>query len=614
MITDKYACRRLYNFNQRTAEHSWYITNERMRTILLIVLVLLLTGKASFAQADNVTLLAQSVDGKTVKLFWFIRSWNSSYTGFDIKRKDGIQDWVKLNTAPILPGITTKKKFSASGNNLYDESLLKAKLYKLLKSHVIQETEYTKYLQKLNSDPKELAEISRLMAEDYDIAMLDGFGYVDHTLTKKMDYQYGLFIQGTNTLLATVSWNYGEIPDMDVVQELTSKSSPEGRGINVIWVADTAKIRMAHIAGFNIYRSGIRLNTTRIKPDNSTDPTVYKWYDQNVATTSPAQYSIAAESVFDIEGIIRSYAYDPADHPKDYKKAEVYDISSIGYYFKEGTSIKWNFPKEYERLIKGFYIEKDNMPAGYKQVTELLDPAMRSYTDKSPSQVNGYVKVRVNAWYKDRTNVPGTERLYCYLPVTEPPPPQNVKVKSISGDKKVTAIFSWDPPMAGDSVSEYYKVYEWESASKKFVPVSDQTVKGHSFTYNIQHGVAGMHQFCVTALTKLNNESSPSDTVNVQTPSLELPPPSIKRVIPDNVNKATIEWQYPDIADIKGFRLTQNGKIIASENELKKNARAYVAGKLDDGGNYEFMIMAVSENGVLSDNSAPFHVVVSPAK
>lgn len=582
-----------------------------MRTLLSFLLCILAMGTRLPAQDDNVTLLAQSADGKAVKLFWHINKWNSSYTGFDIKKKEGMQNWVKLNTTPILPGISSKRKLTLSGNNLYEESLLKAKMYKLLKTRELQETDHVKYLQKLNSDPEELKEMNQKMTEDYDVAMLNGFGYMDHTCVKKTDYQYGLFIQGTDKLVAKATWNYGEIPDLDVVQELTSKASAESKGIRVFWVADSLKLKAAHVAGFNIYREGIRLNTTRITAEDITDPSLYSWLDKYVNSTNPTQYSIAAESIFNIEGIIRSYAYDPQDHPKEYRKADVTEISSVGFYFKEGTDVKWNFPKEYERFIKGFYIEKDNMPAGYTLVSGLLDPSARSYTDKTQSQVNGYIKMRVKTCYKDRTNMTGGERLYCYLPVTEPPTPEHLKFKNTPGNRQITIHLSWDAAVPGDSLTDYYKVYTFDALNNKQTLVSTQELKSPEFDYVLQHAIAGVHKFCVLAVSKAGSESPLSDTLMVPVPTVELPVPLIKSVMADNSNKATIEWQYPDIGDLKGFELMQNGKVIATAAELKKSTHSYVSGKLEEGGSYEFVLVAVSENGTRSDNSAPYHVVVA---
>ncbi len=156
-----------------------------MKGGIFTVLGLLLSTQLLFAQYDNANLLVQSPDGKTVKLLWFIKKWNSDITGFDIKRKEGLQDWVKLNSDPVLPEISAKKNLLVVESDKVEESRIKAKLYDLLATHNIRETGNKDYLQKLNSDDKAVQDLAVMIAHDYDLALMNGFAYVDHTVTKK---------------------------------------------------------------------------------------------------------------------------------------------------------------------------------------------------------------------------------------------------------------------------------------------------------------------------------------------------------------------------------------------------------------------------------------------
>src|SRR5207247_710834 len=149
----------------------------------------------------------------------------------------GLQDWVKLNNAPIIPGISMKRDFSGLGANKSEENLLKARLFKLLTSHKLKETD-NNYLQKLNNNEKELDDIMKLISDDYEIALIHGFAFLDHSIRQKTDYQYGLFIAGTAKLLAKVSWNYGQIPDLNAVNEITSRANTKNKGVLIIWNAD----------------------------------------------------------------------------------------------------------------------------------------------------------------------------------------------------------------------------------------------------------------------------------------------------------------------------------------------------------------------------------------
>jgi len=570
--------------------------------IFLFVFLLFLSLSQLFAQNENATLLVQSPDGKTVKLAWSLKSWSSNITGFDIKRKEGLEDWVKLNSEPILPGVSSKKELSIVDANKNEENALKARLYKLLATHKLQEVDYAAFLQKLNSDNNALKDLSNSIAHDYDIALMSGFAYVDHSVSKKTGYQYGLFIQGTDKLLAKVSWNYGEIPDLNAVREITSLSKIKSNGIQVIWNADTIKMKATSIAGFNIYRQGIRLNATPIQSVSSEDPSEFTWYDKSASTSTGVQYSISAESIFGIEGIIKPYTYNPVDHPQQYKKAEVTEVTSLGYYFKDGIDVKWAFPKDFERFLKGYYVEKNNFPDGYKRVSSLIDPTTREFIDKSSSPVSGYVSFRVTALYNDRTAIAGIEKIYTYFPVREPPQPQNVTFKSVLGDKKVTIFLSWDNPMSGDTVTDYYKVYATDPSNNKLSAVTEEPGITNNFTYILQHGSAAVHKFCISAIGKNKTEGALSDTVSVPTPSFDLPQPILTDIATDS-SRAVIRWQYPAISDLRGFRVFENDNVIATEHDLSKNTREFTTQNLERGASYAFKIMAIAENGAISEYS-----------
>lgn len=486
-----------------------------MKTTLIVFASLLIT-QVSYAQGDHANLLVQSPDGRTVKLVWFINKWNNDITGFDIKRKEGLKDWVKLNTEPIMPGVSVKKKFSVVNDDKEEESSLKAKLYKLLSAHMLEEIDNEPFVQQLKSDDKAVQAVSKMITYDYDVALIMGFGFVDHSPKMKTNYQYGVFITGTNRLLDSVKWNYGQIPDLNAVQEITTRGNAGSNGILLMWRADMDKIRSGDIAGFNVYREGIRLNEVPVTMLSSKEPSEFVWNDASANGAVPTQYSVSAQSVFGIEGIIYPYVYDPADHPTGYRQSVVNEIIALGFYFKDGINVKWSFPKEDQRFIKGFYIEKDNMPEGYKRVSGLLDPAARTFTDKSPSPVSGYIRFRVVAEYTDRSNIPGIEKLYSYFPISEPPAPQQTKAAQLLTDKKKIITLTWDSRMNGDSLTESYNVYAFDSINNKYSLANDkQIISGTKYLYPVKDEAQLIQKFYVTAIGRNKHESQPGDTVSV---------------------------------------------------------------------------------------------------
>jgi hypothetical protein len=362
-------------------------------------------------------------------------------------------------------------------------------------------------------------------------------------------------------------------------------------------------MKAADVTGFNIYRQGLRLNDNPIAATNFKDPTEFAWNDKSANATTPIQYSISAESIFGIEGIIKSHTYNPADHPNEYKKAEVTEATSNGYYFKDGASVKWSFPKEYEHFLKGFYVEKDNMPGGYVRVSSLLDPSMRGYTDKTPSSVSNYMRFRVTAVYTDRTSEPGVPRLYNYFPITEPTAPQNVKSTLVATARERGAHISWDPPMKGDTLTTGYNVYGSTPGSDKFSILNKSKLSSdRGYIFFFTDAVPGTYGFYVTALSGAGAESPFSDTVSVDVPDSDLPAPEINKVWADS-NKIVIRWQCKDIYGLKGFRLFQDKVLIAGEQLLGKNVREYNLPIIQQGATYEYSMQAITSDGRASANS-----------
>jgi hypothetical protein len=570
---------------------------------LFVFISLLCCCSAAHAQNDNASLLLQSPHGQSVKLIWFFKVWSPAMTSFDIKRRDGIsKDWVKLNKIPIVPYLSAKKDFSAVAPEKSDIENIKALTLKYLASHKIEETDSAAFHRKMLTESHYLQHFFDLVMQDYDMALIGGFGYIDRSVSKKMDYEYGLFIHGSDSCLAKSTWNYGETPDLNVVTDIATKSTHKKRGIQIFWTVDVKKTKAAYVHGFNIYRDGIRLNLDPVMQASNAEQTEYIWFDSTANPDMPTQYGIGSESFLDIEGVIRSYTYNPEDHPTDFKKAEVTGIVSLGYYFKEGLQLTWDFPKEYERFLKGFYIEKNNLPGGFKSVSPLLEPGTRMFIDKTPSPAGSYVGFRVNAVYLDRTVAKGADHAYSYFPITEPPAPQNVKATVSGGSGTYFVDFTWDAPMRGDTLTTNYRLHVVDGVTGRLNPLTKLSpIKTNKYRYELKDP-AVVNKFCVSALNASGAESNLSDTVTVMISNVFLPRPQISKIESGN-DGTLLEWQYPEISELKGFRIYRNKQLVADENAVGKNARAYSFPVLGSDAAYEFSIQAVGVHDNLSDFS-----------
>lgn len=576
-----------------------------MKTILIALFAFLAHHSICLGQNATTNLLAQSPDGKTVKLVWFMNSIPSNFTGFDIKRKDGLGGWVKLNTEPLLPGISVKKSLSMFEKDNVEATRIQNKLKDLIKAGKLKEYDYTNFLSKWKQSDKEILDILYMAGQDFDISVMCGFGYVDHSLSQKTNYEYAVFSSANDEMLANATWNYGEVPDLNVIKDITSQASTDKKGVKVIWTADEKKVKSSYVVGFNIYKKGIRLNESPIMSADAAHLSEYIWNDAFATAFTAEQYSISAQTLFGIEGLIKSYTYEPSQHPKEYKKAVVTKVVSSGYYFKDGITINWTFPIEEEHYVKGFYVEKDNMPEGYKRVSELLPPSARTFVDKTGSSVSSKIRMRIVTMYHDRTLVPGVEMLYSYFPMIDPPKPLNTQVMGVIEDKKYVMRLKWDSVINGDEVTKSYKVYSYNPTSRRYYVLADALPVGTtSYTHVVETGIAADYHFFVRAVSLSGMESEPSDTVVAKSLSLELPAPTFIKNVTDG-SKIYLMWVYPDVADLLGYRLYANGVLIADENILGKTVKAHVIEGVEPGKTVTYTLCAITVRGITGPNSAP---------
>ncbi len=559
----------------------------------------------AFGQIDNANLLVQSPDGKTVKLVWFLKSVPDDVNGFDIKRKDGLGDWKQLNTDPLLPGISLKKDLSPYESDNVEVSRIKEKLKTLIAGHQLTEYDYPSFMSRWRNGDREIQDIVMLASTDFDVSVICGFGFVDHTVSQKTSYQYGLFIQGTDKLIAKAVWNYGEVPNLDEIKEVTSRAHPGKPGVTLLWSADMERLKKNYVAGFNVYRRGIRLNDAPVKPINGGLSSEFMWNDRAANSSAPEQYSISAQTIFGIEGIIRPYTYLPEEHPTEYVKSKITEINSLGFYFKDGINVEWTFPRDQERFIKGFLIEKNNIPDGYKVVSELLAPGVRKYIDKTGSPVSSHITMRVTAFYNDKTKMPGRERVYSYFPLTEPPAPQHTIIKGKVANDGFSINISWDSVMMGDGATNSYQIYQCTPSSDRFNElVNDLPKEATSYRFSLKPGIGGTYKFYCVGKSKSGSVGIPGDTISVSVPSLKLPKPDISNVKQVD-SSIVISWQYPEVPDLAGFRLYNGNTLIADESEVKSHMRTFETKPLKQDQIVSLTLKATTVGGVLSGPSEP---------
>jgi hypothetical protein len=580
-----------------------------------ILLTFLFSTFWVYAQNETASLMGESSDGKTVKLIWFFKTWDKNTQGFDIKRKSSNgRNWTPVNSPTIVPEISVSKALSNVEPDPAEAKRLSDKLGVLVSKKNTKEISAANYANRLSTDKDALRALSFAIALDYDFALLNGFALVDRTPGTSHN-EYGLFLKKNGKTedkpVATFDWNYGTSVDLNPGIIVNAIPTATRKMVQILWKADQSKLKNANVVGFNIYKhAGGKWSKLNYGPVAVKEKGDFTFFDSTGTATGVSAYAVSAVSMFGNEGNKVEYKYDPADHPIEYKAPELGMINSAGENFENGFLLTWTFPKEYEKFLKGFVVEKNNLPGTYKQVGELIEPQVRTINEKTFSPPATYVQFRLKAVYKDERILPGNERLYYYLPVIYAPKPQNLTGHWTKDNGKTYIDLNWQQKAKDDSLTSGYQLYALNPMDNKmYLEGSVDLITGNSFRYEVFNRQATKYKFVIAAVSKFKAVGHFSDTAYVTAPTQSLAMPVIYPYSVDS-SKVILNWTYKDVPDLKGFRVYQNGNLIASENVLSKDTRKFITPDLKIGETYQFTLQAITESGIESAPSIPRSVNV----
>jgi hypothetical protein len=575
-----------------------------------ILFVVLLQFLHADGQDGNVSLMGESGDGKTVKLVWFFKAWDKAAIGFNVMRRTMNENkngtWEKLNPSIIQLGTSASKPLQNVEPDENEAKRLSEKLQMLIAKKSIREISTTDFLQRLGTDAKAIQGIAYATALNYDVALISGFALIDRSTAAGNTYQYGLFIVKQNgssdNPAATFTWRYGTTAQLDVPIQLKTRTTATNNQLQLRWNVEPAQLKQRNAAGFNVYKQSggnwVKLNYGPLAI--STKFSEYTFMDSTANALTPTTYAVALQSMFGNEGKRIEYRHDPSLHPLEYRAAELDSVKATGENFDKGFQLKWRFDPTHEKFLKGFVVEKANLPQVYKTVSTTLPPNTRTFVETSPSPPASYVQFKVTAIYKDDESIPGNEKLFYYLPVVYAPKPVNFKGTWVKEKENTFIDLAWDPKTSSDSLTDGYYLYALNPADGKvYLQGSIPMIKGNAYRYKIFNTKSIDYRFAIAAVSRYKTVGHTSDTIGVLAPTVILPIPIIYPYSLDT-GRVTLQWKYDAIADLKGFRVFQNGNMVASEYELKKDARMFVTPVLKFNDTYLFTIQAVTERGIES--------------
>lgn len=211
--------------------------------------------------------------------------------------------------------------------------------------------------------------------------------------------------------------------------------------------------------------------------------------------------------------------------------------------------IEWEFPKEQERAIDGFSIERSSQPKGtFMMLKPLLLPALRTYQDKTPQAVNYY---RITALGKDKTK--RMSPLYLAQLVDSLPPVAPTGLKAIVNDSGYVAL-SWEPSKEADLYG--YRVYKANHEKEEATQLTHKPIPSNQYadTINLK-ALNDVVYYQVMAIDRSQNHSPLSALLKVVLPDKVKPQAPAVLPVTSGEKGATLSWTPGGSADVVQYAI-----------------------------------------------------------
>lgn len=575
----------------------------------------------SFGQNKFATLNG-SGNENFVKLLWQVNNWSTNLDGFNVKRKVGNSDWFKLNETVISPEINVNRNFRNVEKDSQEIERLRNKIQTLIGSEQLIPATTEEYLAVISQDKKALLSIQGSFGYDYDYALMEGFGLVDRNLPKANSFTYGLFpvLNGreANEPVSTFEFSKSQKTVFDLDITLRTDKTINPNELQILWNYDRKKFNELKLAGFEVYRAKEDGNFSKISEnlirDYSTQNIEVFFLDQKVEKNTIYTYGIAPVDFFGNEGKKTTVVFDPNLKPIEIAPPEITVIQQI-YNPSVQVQIEWNFDKNLEKEIDGFYIQRAFLDSIYtlEPISDLIKASERVFFDsgsKSDGETYSYRVVAVKNAYSSFSQ----EKVLIYTDLQIPPTPTGLQGKWVSKNGKNYIDLSWNPKSPSDKVTKGYSIYSNRPSSDEILKdASIPLIKVNSYLYEVKNVNSALWKFRIVGESANGLESELSDTLEVLVPTQRMPNISIWPFKVDS-NRVTLNWNYKELPDLKGFQIYQNEILIANSEKLGKESRFWISDTLEYGKTYNFQLEAISQFDIKSKKSKTVKLKIKKKK
>lgn len=552
-----------------------------------------------------------------VKLMWIPNQWELKQLGFNLKRRRLNGQWRKLNSSPLKPEVSANKNYGNYGLNQQQITKLQDKYRHWIASGEWSAMSTNDMLQELQGEGG-LRSAFIYCKEDFNQALMTGFGYLDNDFSKSDVFEYGLFSLGEQgnegSLLSSLIVKYH--PKNDPIYQVELSYKNKGYALELEWVYPLDKFKQGALQGFTIYRKNesgefVDISEGILYPEivrGELNQDNKNWYfeDDNCDPSKAQVYAIVPsdyfQSSFSKDFI---YSYDPAANAGLSDNPVISDIKNLG---PGNMQINWALLDESEdSRVDHFKLTVTDVAAdngsgdglGVKTVlAEELHYGVRTFTDTIPKEVGkvyAYQLVAVDRNYQELS----VTKNVIYVEVLIPPSLTGLgaTVSKVGDDIKVS--LTWDAIANDDDRTSFYRLFHDFRDRSNTGTMIEQGGIGNVYgnSYDLIFGSSlGREATIGLVPVSTSGDRGTMATIKVFMPNLEMDFPDSLDVTKIDRNNLKIDWAYDSSAqDLNGFRLYLDDVIVLDETALTKELRTYTVTLPDmtEGQSYQYALSAV---------------------
>lgn len=522
---------------------------------------------------------------KEVRLLWTAHGWPEQAIGFKVKRREkGNKTWISLSRQPICPEVSMDRNWSDQGLDAEQIKIYQAKLKAFLEAGEFKEVSRDDFYSQLQLVGMRIGDRLKFV-ENFDLAIVLGFGFIDSTLNAESDYEYGLFAVyegGGESSEPLDTYVTIRLQKNDARIKTNLEAEQKGTDIKLHWKSDRALHEQLGFMSYNIYRrktkadEWMRIRPPGISPRNKSEEALsWIYLDQKSDAFQSWYFAVAPVNKFQKEYAKSVVKYEP----REWRPAEILSLQ-----VENNTRIRvvWEMDREAEMLSQGYYLERSlaDTTNFVRLQSGLIPQNIRALLDDEPPPFTELL-YRVVTVDKEGAEFVSDPRKILFKDPRAPDGLQNFRLAFFQTNGTNYVRGDWDADSA-TNIARYWTFDNARSSRNLSRNASNKVDPTNSYTWALGNEIGGRdYTFGIQPVSE-EGVAGPQMLENIYISSLKVPKlrkPAAALMDDGNI---LLSWEYPKIKDMIGFRVLLNGKPIIMENDIPPDARSWIISNYPD--------------------------------